>query len=56
VHWGTVIFKVHDASGIFGSGKISKTILEKAFFCILSGFFLRSTVASKHSKNGPNDG
>jgi hypothetical protein len=42
VHYCTVILKVDIASGIFAWEKISKTILQKTLFYILSGFFLRS--------------
>jgi hypothetical protein len=38
-----------------GWKKFSKTILEKAFFFVLSGFFLIRGFVSKNLKNGPSE-
>jgi hypothetical protein len=49
-----VIFKVGNALGIFELGRDFKTILEKDFFFILSGFFLIWGSMSKNLKKDPS--
>jgi hypothetical protein len=58
VLWDTVILNLFlkwYASCSFGSEKNFQNVLEKAFFFILSGFFLNWGFMSKNLRNGPSE-